>query len=117
MAARAGASVQQDSQTGDKTMSEIFTLLATFDDPDVPHEIWVFRRQVEGENFLRGWAQDFLGGFSHDANDLPSDAELVAAFRVRGAHVHLYRCDLDGGSSDELVMFERASEPDLLPQQ
>jgi hypothetical protein len=91
-------------------MSEIFVLLATFDDPDVPHEIWTFRRQAEAESFLGGWAEDFLGGFSHDCDDLPPDDELVAAFRNMRAHVRLYRCCLDGGSSDELTMFKRVPE-------
>jgi hypothetical protein len=27
-----------------------------------------------------------------------------------GARVHLYECHLDGGSSEELVLFARASE-------
>ena len=96
-------------------MSEtIFVLLATFDpDPDpIPNEIWAFTRQAEAENFLRGWSEDFLGGYSHDVHDLPPDAELVAAFRNMGAHVHLYQ--IDGGSGDELVPFERA--PEALPQ-
>jgi hypothetical protein len=93
-------------------MSEIFVLLATFDpDPDpIPNEIWAFRHQAEAESFLRGWAEDFLGGYSHDCDDLPPDAGLVAAFRAMGAHIHLYECHLSGGSSDELVLFERAPE-------
>lgn len=89
----------------------IFVLLATFDDPDpaCPNEIWAFRRQVEAESFLRSWSGDFLGGYTHDVNDLPPDAELVEAFRNAGAHIHLYACSLDG-DSDELVLFERAPE-------
>jgi len=98
-------------------MSEnsVFVLLATFDDPDPsqPNEIWAFTCQAEAENFLRGWAEDFLGGYSHDAGDLPADAELVAAFRAMGACVRLYQCHLDGGSSEELTLFEHAPEPDL----
>ena len=57
-----------------QTMTDIiFVLLATFDpDPDpIPNEIWAFSRQAEAENFLRGWSEDFLGGYSHDVNDLP----------------------------------------------
>jgi hypothetical protein len=93
-------------------MSEnsIFVLLATFDDPDpaYPNEVWTFRRQAEAESFLRGWAEDFLGGYSHDVDDLPPDAELVEAFRAMGAHIHLFECHLNGGSSEELLLFERA---------
>jgi hypothetical protein len=96
-------------------MSDIFVLLATFFDPDpIPNEIWTFSDQAKAENFLKGWAEDFLGGYTHDANDLPADAELVAAFRNAGAYVYLYRCHLDlvdGGSSEELRLFERAPEP------
>ena len=100
--------------------SSIFVLLAIFDpDPDpIPNEIWAFSCQADAENFLRGWSEDFLGGYSHDVDDLPADAELVAAFRNMGAHVHLYECHLDlvnGGSSEELMLFERAPEPQ--PQQ
>ena len=95
-------------------MSEtIFVLLAQVapdSDGPIPNEIWTFRRQAEAENFLRGWAEDFLGGYTHDVNDLPDDAELVTAFHNAGAHIHLYQCHLDGGSSDELALFERASE-------
>ena len=40
----------------------------------------------------------------------PPDAELVAAFRKMGAHVHLYECQLDGGGGDEVVPFEYAPE-------
>jgi hypothetical protein len=57
-----------------------------------------------------------LGGYTHDYDDLPPDAELVAAFRSAGAHIHLCECHLDGGSSDELMLFECAPEPDPLPQ-
>ena len=99
--------------------SSIFVLLATFDDPDpiIPNEVWVFPSQTEAERFLRGWSEDFLGGYSHDVDDLPADAELVKAFRAMGAHVRLYECHLDGGSSEELVLFEHAPEPAPLPQQ
>ena len=92
-------------------MSDIFVLLAMFDDPDptYPHEIWAFPDQAAAENFLRNWSEDFLGGYTHDVDDLPDNAELVAAFRAMGAHVHLYRChpDLD---SEELRLFERAPQ-------
>jgi hypothetical protein len=93
-------------------MSEIFVLLATFGpDPDsIPNEIWAFSDQAAAESFLRGWSADFLGGFTHDVNDLPPDAELVAAFRNAGARVRLYACRVDG-SSEELVPFEYATEP------
>ena len=90
----------------------VYVLLATFDpDPDeVPHEVWVFPTQAAAEKFLRGWSEDFLGGYSHDVDDLPPDDELVAAFRAMGAHVHLYQCPLTIGSSEELVLFERGPQ-------
>ena len=93
--------------------SSVFILLATFDpDPDpIPNEIWAFRRQAEAESFLKGWSEDFLGGYSHDVDNLPPDAELVAAFRDMGARLHLYECHLDGGSSEELMLFERVLDP------
>ena len=88
----------------------VFVLLAIDTNPDpAPNEIWAFRRQVEAENFLRSWAGDYLGGYTHDFNNLPPDAELVEAFRNAGARIHLYACSLDG-DSDELVLFERELE-------
>jgi hypothetical protein len=51
-----------------------------------------------------------LGGFTHDVDDLPPDTELVAAFRNAGTRVHLYECDLAGGSGEELLLFEGALE-------
>jgi hypothetical protein len=90
----------------------IFVLLAIDTNPDpASNEIWAFRRKDEAEKFLRGWAEDFLGGYTHDVDNLPPDAELVTAFRNAGAHVHLYECHLDGGSREELTPFERAPEP------
>jgi hypothetical protein len=95
---------------GDSAMN-IFVLLAIDINPDpAPNEIWVFPNQAAAENFLKGWGGDFLGGYSHDVDDLPPDAELVAAFLAMGTRIHLYQCQLDGGSSEELVPFERASE-------
>jgi hypothetical protein len=92
------------------TENTVFILLAIDTTPDpAPNEIWTFRRQAEAENFLRGWSEDFLGGYTHDVDDLPPDAELVEAFRAAGTRIHLYRCDLDL-NSEELVMFERAPE-------
>ena len=96
-------------------MSEtIFVLLATFDpDPNpIPNEIWAFSDRAAAESFLRGWSEDFLGGYSRDVNDLPPDIELVEAFRNMGARIHLYECRLDSGQliGDELVPFERALE-------
>jgi hypothetical protein len=93
-------------------MSEnsVFVLLAIDTNPDpAPNEIWVFRSQAEAESFLRSWSRDFLGGYTHNANDLPRDAELVAAFRNAGTRIHLYQCHPDG-DSDELTLFERAPE-------
>jgi hypothetical protein len=92
-------------------MSEIFILLATFDDPEIPTEIWPFGCRAEAESFLRGWSADFLGGLTHAVNDLPPDAALVTAFRAAGAHVRLFKCELDGGGGDELTPFEYAAEP------
>jgi hypothetical protein len=92
-------------------MSDIFVLLAIDTTSDAaPHEVWTFRHQAEAESFLRSWSEDFLGGFTHDVDNLPPDAELVAAFRNAGTRIHLFQCDLDG-NSEELVMFERAPEP------
>jgi hypothetical protein len=92
------------------TENTIFVLLAIDTNPDpAPNEIWAFRRQVEAETFLRGWSRDFLGGYTHDVNNLPPDAELVAAFRNAGTRIHLYQCHLNG-DSEELVPFERESE-------
>ena len=89
----------------------IFVLLAIDTTPNpAPNEVWTFRTQVEAENLLRGWSEDFLGGFTDDVDDLPPDAELVAAFRNAGTHIHLYQCDLAGGSSEELVPFECVPE-------
>jgi hypothetical protein len=89
----------------------VFILLATFDpDPTRPHEIWAFNRQTDAEEFLRGLAKDYLGGYTHDADDLPPDAELVAVFRNADVEIHLYACHLDGGST-EIVPFARAPEP------
>ena len=89
-------------------MSEntFYVLLAQFDaDPDpIPSEIWAFRHHVEAEDFLRHWSFDFLGGYTHDVDNLPPDDELVAAFRSAGAHVHLYACHIDGDSY-EIPMF------------
>jgi hypothetical protein len=91
--------------------SSVFVLLAIDLTPNpAPGECWVFRTQNAAESFLRGWSEDFLGGYSHDCDDLPPDAELVAAFHAAGTFVHLYRCDPDGGSSEELVPFGRAPE-------
>jgi hypothetical protein len=92
-------------------MSEnsVFVLLAIDANPDpAANEIWVFTDQAAAENFLRGWAEDFLGGYTHDVNNLPPDAELVAAFGNAGAHIHFYRCHLDGGSSEAVALFGRA---------
>jgi hypothetical protein len=95
-------------------MTDIFVLLAiattTVDHDPAPNEIWAFPNQAAAENFLKGWSEDFLGGYSHDVDNLPPDSELVAAFFAMGTRIHLYRCHLDGGSSEELTLFERAPE-------
>ena len=57
-----------------------------------------------------GEAEDFLGGYTHDCDNLPPDSELVAAFRAAGAHVHLFACHLDGEGGEELIPFERIPE-------
>jgi hypothetical protein len=93
-------------------MSEgsVFVLLAIDTTPDqAPNEIWVFSRQAEAERFLKAWSRDFLGGYTHDSNKLPPDAELVEAFRKAGTQIHLYECHLSGDSV-EVVPFERESE-------
>ena len=88
----------------------IYVLLAIDTNPDpASNEIWTFTSQTAAENFLRGWSKDFLGGHSHAVDNLPPDCELVAAFRDMGACVHLYQCDLGGGSGDELVPFDEPS--------
>jgi hypothetical protein len=92
-------------------MTTIFVLLAIDTTPDpAPNEIWTFSDQAAAENFLRGWSEDFLGGYTHDIDNLPPDAELVAAFRTMGTRIHFYECDLDG-NSEELIPFERTLEP------
>jgi hypothetical protein len=95
-------------------MTDIFVLLAiattTVDHDPAPNEIWLFRDQAAAENFLKLWSETFLGGYSHDVDNLPPDAELVAAFLAMGTHVHLYQCHLDGGGGEELTLFECAPE-------
>jgi hypothetical protein len=81
------------------TENTIFVLLAIDTNPDpAPNEIWAFADQAKAENFLRSWSEDFLGGYTHDVDNLPPDAELVEAFRNAGTRIHLYQCDLDGGA-------------------
>jgi hypothetical protein len=83
----------------------VFILLAIDTNPDpAPHEVWT----------LRSWSRDFLGGFTHDVDNLPPDAELVRAFRAAGTRIHLYECSLNGDSA-ELVPFERVAEPQPPP--
>jgi hypothetical protein len=94
-------------------MSPIYVLLAIDTTPDqAPNEVWTFSSAAAAESFLRGWSRDFLGGHSHAVDNLPPDAELVAAFRAAGTSIHLYQCDLRG-NSEELVPFEHAPEPQL----
>jgi hypothetical protein len=95
--------------------SSVFVLLAIDTNPDpAPNEIWAFPSQAAAERFLRSWSRDFLGGLTHDVNNLPADAELVAAFRNAGTRVHLYECDVDGRSSEELLLFERVADEQIL---
>ena len=84
----------------------VYVLLATFNpDPDpIPSECWTFSDLAAADDFLRGWAKDFLY-----VNNLP-DAELVAVFRNAGAHILLFECELDGEGGDELEPFMRVPE-------
>jgi hypothetical protein len=85
----------------------IFVLTVEFtDDPN--REVWAFETLVEAETFLRGFAEDFLVGYT--LNEVPADAELVAEFNLANAFPRIYCCDV-GGGSEEIEIGKRGRDP------
>jgi hypothetical protein len=90
-------------------MTTIYALHVEYTDaPD--KELWIHDTLAEAENTLRNFAEDFLGGYTHDVGNLPTDGELVAAFNSASAFPRIYECVIGGASGDEVVPFAGAAQ-------
>lgn len=90
-------------------MKTIFALHVEYSDAR-ERELWLFDSLGEAEDMLRGFAGDYLGGYTHDADNLPVDGELVAAFNSANAFPRIYRCVVGGMSGDEIAPFARSAQ-------
>ena len=83
-------------------------------------EIWAFETLERAEDFLRGFAGDFL--LAHPTVDnpleeLPHDGALVAEFNRANAYPRIYVCEVGGYSGEEITPFAQAPRNGVTQQQ